>query len=190
MAKQGKKITNSKENSFLTKLKKEWEDRKPVLKFTMAFLGITLGVYGLSTFDLFYKVRQPLLYFYTYASSKVLNLFGYGTTAALDVLSNKDFSVDIQAGCDAVAPTILYIATILVFPIAWRVKWQGLLYGTLFLLAVNTFRIISLFMIGIHAKSIFDFMHLEVWQVIFIVITVVTWLYWYRWANKKLGIDA
>ncbi len=151
---------------------------------------VTVVFFLVTNSDWFDVIREPLLKLYTSFSSMFLNLFGYGTTANGDILSSKDFSVNIEEGCDAVAPAILYAVSILVFPIAMRYKWKGLLYGLLAIFGLNIIRIISLFLTGIYARSFFEIMHVEVWQAIFIVLTVVIWLYWLKWASSKATTDA
>ena len=168
---------------------KELKDRLPVLKFTGGFIIVTVVFFLLTNSNWFDIIRNPLLIVYTEVSSFLLNIFGMGTRASGDVLSSSAFSVNIEEGCDAVAPAILYAVSILVFPVAWKWKWKGLLYGLLAIFVLNIVRIITLFLTGIYVKSLFEIMHVEVWQAIFIVITVVIWLYWLRWATANSAAD-
>jgi exosortase/archaeosortase family protein len=84
---------------------------------------------------------------------------------------------------------ILYWTNIAVFPVKWAYKWKGLLYGTIFLFVLNIIRIITLFLAGVHVRSIFDFLHVELWQIIFIAMTIFVWLYWYRWAQQQMQLS-
>lgn len=169
---------------------RELKDRLPVLKFTAGFIVVTVVFFLLTNSDWFDVIRKPLLIAYTEVSSVLLNIFGMGTKANGDILFSDDFSVNIEEGCDAIAPAILYAVSILVFPVAWKYKWKGLVYGLLAIFTLNIVRIISLFLTGIYFRSLFEIMHVEVWQAVFIVLTVVTWLYWLRWANNKAASDA
>lgn len=166
-------------------IKKEWKDRWPIIKFTLAFLVVTLVFYLITNATWFYVVRAPLLSFYSESSSILLNLFGLKTSASGDILSSPRFTVNIKEGCDAVAPAILYAVAVLSFPMKWKWKWPGIVYGLLAIYVLNVVRIISLFLAGIYAKQFFDLMHVEVWQVIFIVSTVAIWLSWLKWATQK-----
>ena len=177
------KVSKSNQNKF--DLREFWEERKEVFKFLFSFLGLVLLLFTLSATDLFDAIRQPLTHVYTWISGALLNIFGFKTTASGDLLSSARFAINVEKGCDGVAPMILYWATIAVFPMKWMYKWQGLLYGTIFLFALNLIRIISLFLAGIYARSIFDFLHVDVWQILFIAFTIFVWVYWYRWAHAQ-----
>jgi len=135
----------------------------------------------------FESFRAPILLAYSTVSAGILNLFGFGVQAHGEVISGADFSVSIEEGCDAIAPAILYIISVAIFPIATRTKWKGLLYGLLAIAAVNVIRIVTLFLTGVYAPSFFEFMHVDFWQAIFIVFTVGLWIYWMRWATSQVN---
>ena len=99
------------------------------------------------------------------------------------ILSNGRFSVDVQEGCDAVVPTILFITAVLVFPTSWKHKLKGLTFGVPSLFAINLFRIVTLFLTGLYIPSLFDFMHVEFWQALFILATVLIFISWLRKTN-------
>lgn len=173
----------AKKQSSSTKTRKfsaELKDRLPILKFIAAFILFTIMFYLMTTADWFESIRQPLIRVYTYMSSIVLNIFGMNTSSDGSVLSSARFSVNVKEGCDAVAPTLLFVTAVLVFPVAWRHKFKGLLYGIPALTVLNLIRIISLFLIGIYAPALFDFMHVEFWQAVFILLTVLLFIYWLR----------
>lgn len=174
-----------KERKFAEGFRQWYGEKKPVLKFAAYFLSGTLGFYLLTSGKWFDEFRAPLLKGYAAASSLLLNIFGMKTTAAGEQLYSSQFGVNIAEGCDAVAPTILFIVSILVFPISWKKKWPGIIYGLLFLFVLNIIRIISLFLTGVYASNMFELMHVEIWQTLFIIITVLSWIFWLKWATKE-----
>lgn len=189
MAKKNKKAKKSK------KVKEglspsEWEARKPILKFAGSFLVACILFYILTNMSWFHVVRAPLLSFYSNVSAVLLNIFGYGIDADGEMLRSEAFTVSIEEGCDAVAPSILYVISVAMFPIAWKFKWKGILYGLLAILVLNIIRIISLYLTGVHLPSLFDFMHVDFWQAIFIVFTVGIWIYWMRWATTPSALPS
>jgi len=157
-----KKKTPKKTSNFAQEIK----DRIPVLKFIGGFFVFTIVFYLIS--DL---------------SSMILSIFGLSTQSTGSILSNGSFSVDVQEGCDAVVPTILFITAVLVFPTSWSHKLKGLLYGVPALFTINLIRIISLFLIGLYVPKLFDFMHVEFWQAAFILATVLIFISWLRKSN-------
>ncbi len=157
--------------------------RLPVLKFIGGFIIFTVVFYLITNADWFESVRTPLVGIYSTLASVVLNIFGYGTSAVGSVLRSADFSVNIKEGCDAVIPTVLFITAVLVFPTSWNHKLKGILIGVPLLFAVNLLRIITLYLTGLYQPDLFDFMHVEFWQVLFIVFTVLLFIRWLKGTN-------
>lgn len=181
-----KKKKGKKKNTKASKSAQstEWNERKPVLIFAGSFLLICLGFYLITNMAWFSSFRAPILSVYSSVSAFLLNILGYGVTATGELLSSNAFSVSIEEGCDAIAPAILYAVSVAIFPIAWTARWKGLLFGLLAIFVLNIIRIVTLFLTGIHIPSLFDFMHVDFWQAIFIVFTVGIWIYWMRWASN------
>lgn len=99
--------------------------------------------------------------------------------------SEPRFSVNIKKGCDAVQPMVLFIMAVLASPVLWKTKWMGLLAGIAFLMVMNLVRVISLYYTGIYWESAFEIMHHDVWQTLFVILSILAWLFWALWAVKK-----
>ena len=110
-------------------------------------------------------------------SSVLLNIFGYQTSANGDMIASTYGSISIKRGCDALVPIFLFCSALLAYPAKWKLKLIGLVGGVGLLLLVNLFRIINLYWVQLHYPRAFDIMHLEVWQVIFIIRGIFCWAY-------------
>jgi exosortase/archaeosortase family protein len=60
----------------------------------------------------------------------------------------------------------------------------GILVGAVVLQVLNVVRVASLLLVGVHAPDAFQEAHVEVWQVGFLVATLVLWLVWLQWATR------
>jgi len=80
---------------------------------------------------------------------------------------------------------MLCVAGMLVFPSKLGQKVKGIFIGVSFLLFLNLFRIMTLFLTGKYYRKAFDFMHLDFWQVLFIILAIITVLIWIQWVNKQ-----
>ncbi len=164
-------------------LKNWWQNelgsRRPILQFWLGFAGV-MSLFYLLTVQPFYveNVQEPVSSFFANASSGLLNLFGYKTSASGMNISSPQFSLSIKEGCDAIAPVMLVLAGILLFPATWPQKIKGIAIGMAALFALNLVRIISLYFVGIYAKEYFEFMHVEFWQVVFIGLAILYFFYW------------
>ena len=170
---------------FVESLRSTWTRKKVIIVYGLSFFFLILLFAFVGEQEFFKKFSEPLLTVYAQISSAILNVLGQPTKAVGDVISSAGFSITIKKGCDAIAPMVLYIVAVLSFPISRKYKWQGLLFGVGFLFFLNILRIISLYLIGAYAYQFFDFAHVQLWQVLFIALTVITWIYWMKWASSK-----
>lgn len=185
-----KKARNNEKAQSTTlslKIRSNWLHKNPVLVFIglfalqmIVFYCIYLPPYTQE------KLITPIATFYAIFSGLMLNLFGYDTTVFGDTISSPQFSIAIKKGCDALEPMGLFIAGILAFPALFRKKIIGLLIGLFVIFLLNIVRIISLFITGIHNYALFEAMHIEIWQVIFILVAIGLWFLWLRWAVRKV----
>ncbi len=118
----------------------------------------------------------------TTAAVKVLHFFGYdnvsvGGDKGNDLIGPKG-NISVSRGCDAVAPTVLFLAAVLASPARRLSKLRAVIGGTLILMTVNLLRIISLYLTAVHWPRAFDVMHLDVWQAIFIFLAILLWALW------------
>jgi len=187
-----KKNQKSKKQKISTKEKTEsswrktYREKKSMILYTAFVIGFTIFFLVLTNQEWFETLATPILAAYASISSVILNLFGMGTTTTAENINSGAYSLQIKKGCDAIAPMILYMVSILAFPIAMKWKWQGVIYGIVSLAVLNIIRIVSLYFFGRYtSEAIFDIMHVDVWQILFIAFTVFLWLYWMRWAFTK-----
>lgn len=194
MAKK-KKAPNAKKKNPEVKSEPNWKktyrEKKSLIHYTVFVIGFTIFFLVLTNQAWFETIASPILAAYAKISSVLLNLVGMGTTAKAEAINSGPYSLTIKKGCDAIAPMILYAVSILAFPIAMKWKWKGVLYGILALAVLNIIRIVSLYFFGRYtSEAVFDIMHVDVWQILFIAFTVFLWLYWMRWAFDKESADA
>ena len=188
------KPESSKKRKQLTFLKKTtgfiteyWNQKSPVLKFLLGFAGCMILFYVIYLSPFFVEnIGRPILYGQAKISSLLLNALGQGTTAIDDLIVGDAYSISIKNGCDGLETLAIMLSGIIVFPIAMRLKWPGLLYGTLALMVLNFLRIVGLYIVGKNfSKSVFDFLHEQGGFVIFTVLGVFLWIIWANWALNK-----
>lgn len=60
-----------------------------------------------------------------------------------------------------------------------------MLLGTLCLLLLNVVRIVSLYYSGVYCPRMFEVLHVDLWQPVFILLPLVLWLMWVRWSLRQ-----
>lgn len=182
---------SKKKNSSGQREKKEhkplswYHGKEPVFKFVGLF-ALLMGVFYACTFIPLLEKRILPSYMKLNASvsAGILSVFGEGATAKGTSVTSPRYSVDIRHGCDAVEPTALFIAAVLAFPATIRSKFPGMIAGSIILAMINLVRIVTLFYTGIYYPRAFRIMHEDVWQSLFILLSLLLWIVWAMWATS------
>lgn len=146
--------------------------------FVVAFYAVRVAPFFLE------HVFDPYLRANANVSAWVLDLFGERASARAAVVSGRRYQVSINRGCDALEPTALYAAAVIAVPVVLRRKLIGVVAGVGILALLNLVRIISLYFTGVFFPDAFEVMHVDVWQPVFILFTVLLWIAWAWWALR------
>lgn len=96
------------------------------------------------------------------------------------VVSSSSFSVEIIGECTGIVPTLIFLSAVLAYPCRMKQKLAGIAIGIGAIYLLNLVRIVSLFYIGSFFPNFFNTAHLNVWQGLTILLTLVLWLFWVR----------
>jgi len=163
-----------------TGIKKLWYDRSPVLRFILLFI-LFMGIFYILLWgqDFFQEgVVVAVTRFDAKLASIGLNLFGYGTTTEGAALTSPQMTVNVKTGCDGIEAMAMFVSGVLAYTASWGHKIRGLLYGLAFLFAVNVLRVMHLWLTGLYMPQYFEFFHQNLWQIIFILVAILTWAFW------------
>lgn len=165
---------------------RNWLSSKgPVIRFVVLF-ALLMGA--------FYAVYLPFsdeeglfgdyLAFIAKGTGIVLSLVGQDITVEGTTLDAPRFGVEIVRGCDGVEATALFASAVLASPVALRARLVFMLVGTAALVVINIFRNVTIFLVGVYFPKAVDRIHFEVWPGVLIVLVLVSWLIWARWAMR------
>jgi len=136
--------------------------------------------YAFATTD-FFKTRlfEPYLAANAEFAGAVLPLLGESHVHVRGAyVESLAFALQVSRGCDGTEPIALFAALILAFPAPARRKLRALALGVPALVVLNLVRVLSLFLIGVYAPTLFHVMHVDVWQLAFILAAVGLWAAW------------
>lgn len=151
----------------------------PVLHFLSVFavlFGVLLWISFTRAFE--EMILMPWLALNADLSAQILDLLGFGTSAEGVRLFSSEFSLQIRQGCDGYGAWALFVSTLLAFPASGSAKVLGLLVGTICICAMNLIRIMSLFWIGVNWADLFEIFHVDVWQPVFILVSLLLFMIW------------
>jgi exosortase family protein XrtM len=180
------KKAGQKQTKSIAGMIKEWPGQHPVFLFLVGFAALMGLFYAFALFTPFYGRHFPsYLGFNARLSGYILGFLGQNITVQNASISSPAFSITVKQGCDAIEPTALFICAVLVFPAAFSKKIAGIVTGTLLLAILNLVRIVTLFLVGLYLPSVFELMHVDVWQGLFIFLAIVFWVLWLLWTGKS-----
>ena len=169
----------TKKNSF--SIKKTIASQKAYLKMIAIFCLVVI-VYYLSVLIFSDNFFAWYINFTAQISTLLINIFGGNSHAVASKIIAPEYSISLSFGCEGTEPIILFIAAVLAFPKKFRLKYPGLILGSLTLFALNIIRIAALFFIGRSYPGAVETFHVVIFPIIFIILAIITWGIWVRWA--------
>jgi len=160
----------------------------PVVRFALLFCAL-IGI--------FYLIYIPWSQTGTYqlfltsiakAVGLVLNTLTFDATVDGQSVRYPGFSMRIVPGCDAMEAIGLFGSAVLASPVAWQKRLTFACIGTVAIFVVNVSRLASLLLIGAYFPSVFETVHWDLWPGLLIVVVLVCWLLWARWATRDRGL--
>ncbi len=161
---------------------KLWVSRNwVVLRFSLLF------VFFMFVFYVFY-LWSPRSWFNRQTASElgfVLDLLGYGVRVEGDLVFVNGSPLRVIDECTSVYSLIVFAACVLAYPVGLREKIVGLAGGVPFIYGVNLIRLVSLSFVVVEFPSLFEVIHLYVWQVTLIILIVLALVFWFDFIVEK-----
>ncbi|MHC4698052.1 MAG: archaeosortase/exosortase family protein [Planctomycetota bacterium] len=154
----------------------------------LAIFALLMSLYYLASTTAFAqeKVFPSYLRLNARVAGVILSGCGYEIRVHDKTIIEPRWSVTVGRGCDAVQPSALFVSAVLASPVALSSSLPAAVVGTIILMTINLIRIISLLLTGIYTPKLFEVMHLDVWQALFIFLAILFWALWAsRLARKR-----
>ena len=157
------------------------------VRMVALFVLVLGGYYAFATTELYReRVFHPYLVANAKLSGDILVGLGQEDVETRDAsISSSKFSLSIGRGCDGLQPMAMFVAALLAFPAPWILKLPALLVCLPLLAAFNVVRIVSLYFVGAYRPELFDTMHADVWQVLYILFAMALFALWLAWATRS-----
>jgi len=108
----------------------------------------------------------------------VLKLLGKDPTIDGTVVGTPVTQFIVIPECTIFAPLALFVAGVAFFPSTVPEKLRAIVGGALILSVVNLVRLVSLYLVLESSPSVFESVHLFVWQPMMALTALVTWGIW------------
>ena len=173
-------------HTFFGRVKGWLKNNRPQILLVF-IVGIAMALYYYFTgTDLFRKQFLPsYLHFLAVITGGMLSFMGNTLNVAGTVVQSSSFAMDIAYGCDALEPITLFTVVVAAFPAKMKARLLAIPIGILILFTVNIIRLITLYYAGTSSLELFEMMHIEIWQPVFIVCALVLFIMYVGLVRKK-----
>lgn len=104
------------------------------------------------------------------------------------ILAHPDgFAYRITYACSGLRPIALIAVTLLIVPATWTWRLAGLGLGVIGVEALNLFRLVHLYWLGVVEPDAFFTAHRVTWNLIAIVLVAGYLLLWLRGSGRRMG---
>ena len=122
------------------------------------------------------------------AACGIINLLMPGrpasSTGNADVTS-EDVIIRIKKGCEGTDVLLLLVAALVAYPMRWRRRLMGFVWGAVLIYGLNLVRVVSLYLVARFRASWFDFFHLSLWQALFVLAAGAFFILWTAGAPRR-----
>lgn len=182
---------NTRKISFAERIKQVLIKKKSILIFTITFCLFIVLFYVVWQSELFMnRIHPQIIRMNAFIASEALNLLGQNTTYFEGFIHSQNFSMGIAKGCDAFEAIALFLAATIAIPLTLRKKVVGIAIGIIVLMSVNLIRVVSLFLVRMYFIEAFEVLHVQIWPVFIIIISVVLLLRIIRYETTSENLIA
>jgi exosortase H (IPTLxxWG-CTERM-specific) len=96
------------------------------------------------------------------------------------VISHDGFSIKIILECTAIHILLILISFMLAYPASKKQRVHGILIGSAVLFTTNVFRVAAIFIIGLHNRSLFQYVHVYIGQIIMVLLLILVTMNWLK----------
>ena len=164
---------------------------KQKFRFALIMAGFALALVFTYREDVLGAILSPLVQYTAQITLVLLHVCGMEAARAATLIYHPDgFAYEIYYRCTGFLPVAILFVSIFAYPGPLRSKFFGLAVGVPVLLALNLFRLVYLFYVGVYMPATFDFAHLVIGESLMILATLGLWLAWIKWShsgNKDLA---
>lgn len=152
--------------------------RRDVLRFAATFLVLVFLLRWLVTVGPVERVlHEPLCTVIAWLSGGILTPFG-DVVVRGNKLAFDGFWVQVVEACNGVLPTTIYLAAVFAFPTTWTARFWGAAIGIPSIFVFNLIRVVSLLILGAYWPSVFEQVHIYVWQTLVVALSMGVWIFW------------
>jgi exosortase/archaeosortase family protein len=133
-------------------------------------------------------IQDPLLAFTTKFTNGCLQMIGLDTVVVgnqIALQSGSEMKFAIIPDCTGIYPFFILTALIISYPTKGKLRFLGVIGAFVTTFVFNYARLILLIYIGHASREYFQYAHVFVFQITFILLIVLYFLWWLSWIHKK-----
>jgi len=156
-------------------------------RFALTYLVLMGAFFILIGFDPVLKLFD-INGLYTHAivaiTASILSILGIASTCQGSIIELFSISLDVKFGCNGLEAVMIYSVAVIAFPASWKKKLIGIASGFAVIQIVNILRIVGLAYSGIHARNLFEYIHIYIAQGMMIAISLGVFFIYLNYAKS------
>ncbi len=153
-----------------------------IARFAIRFVGLLLFFFVVF---LYFEPIGPFLIALnevTAATSAAFaRLLGMSVVADGSIVQTPNgMSLAVRQGCNGIFVAMIYFAALMAFPATLRERFVGAALGLSAIGVLNIVRMTTLCWTAWRIPRAFEYVHIQLWQTLFVILVVGIWLVWAR----------
>ena len=150
----------------------------PGVIVAIRFTLLAAGLYTLLFVPFHHALLDSFSGLIAVSANQLIHLLGESPLRDGSTILSYRFSVDVAAECTGAETLCVLTAAIALTPLGWGKRFLGILLVTTSMLGINSLRITSLYMTGVHDSEKFALLHEKIWPIIMTPLAVLIFLGW------------
>jgi exosortase/archaeosortase family protein len=144
----------------------------------IAGMGVLWALTSLTWADEYFI--KPLSISLAWIVTVLLQLLGEQVHQLGIFIKSPEANLEITPACTGLYQSVILITGILAWSITGRERWRGIVVGTVVLMGINIFRIISIYYSELIIPDWVPFIHGVFWEGIMVLLVPLFWMYWVK----------
>jgi len=160
--------------------------RKGPVRFAVVFAIIVALIFWINSLVEPTRFMKRYIEILAASVALVLRMSPFNVVLKGSLIEFHTFAVRIIPECSGVEAMAIFCGAVIAFPATVRKKLLGIGFGVPALYIVNVLRLACLAFIGAFMSGgVFKFVHVYVWQTVFIIFVLILWLIWIEIVVKQ-----
>jgi exosortase/archaeosortase family protein len=170
---------------YLDEAKAFFVGKLPIFYFIAKFLALRVVYSAVSLLPSYQQFESRSAAAEAHISGTILHLVDSRVHVEhANMLSGQTGIITVLPTCGSIPVIWIFCSAIIAFPASWKQRITGTILGACAIYALNIIRIVSLYLVGVHASDYMQFVHESLWAIPFNLLSFALIIGWALWTRR------